>query len=233
MTTSLDAAPAAERPASRGQPVLDSQELRRIAEAVSGYRGEPQYWLVLRQGADGSLEHRIRREDPGYLPDAVVIPCRTPKAAARPPVEHAMVQAEGGPPINLLHLHMEDDDGDFAHAADAVFWGESAVEKFVVPYYASVYGNDAGEAVTQLLNSYNGIAVGNPKAEGVEVPRATTVYGLVHIPRSEYIEIGDDPTAQGGVVARHERFAVLAYDQRTGEHRVVMVEEFRKRGSGS
>ena len=120
------------------------------------------------------------------------------------------------------------------HTADAVFWGESSIEKFVVPYYASVYGSDAGDAVTELLDTYNGVAAGGSGGDGGETLEPTTVevYGLVHMPRSEYIEL-DDPPARQARPARHDRFAVLALDRATGAHRVIAVEEYRKRRGGS
>ncbi|HEV7589285.1 MAG TPA: hypothetical protein VGO40_14310 [Longimicrobium sp.] len=215
------------------QPVLDSRELRKIAEAVSGYRSDHPYWLVLTQGEDGGLRYTVSPKDPGPRPDAVVIPCRTPKVADRPRVVAATIRAEGAPELNLLNLKLEDDEGDVVRTADAVFWGESAVEKFVVPYYASVYGSEAGDAVTALLNSYNGVAADAAGAGGAETlePDTTAAYGLVHIPRSEYIEL-DDPPAPAEP-ARHDRFAVLAFDRAAGTHRVIAVEEYRKRrGAG-
>ena len=238
MTTSAPhARPAADEPTATTQPVLNSGQLRKIAEAVAGYRGNPQFWLVLRQGEGGSLAVEVVPEDPGYRPDAVVIPCQTPKAAERPPVVAASIQALGAKPVDLLHLHldgMEDSAGNPAHTADAVFWGDSSVEKFVVPYYASVYGDQAGEAVTQLLNTYNGVKTESAPAEADGEVNQTQVYGLVHIPRSEYIELDGAPTAARSTRLAHQgRFAVLAFNPVTGEHRVVTVEEYRQGQGGS
>ena len=217
-----------DEPPPSTQPVLDSKQLRKIAEAVSGYRGTPQYWLVLTQNADGTLSHEVHDRDPGPLSNAVVLPCQTPKEADRPQVVSATIRAAGGPEVNLLDLELEDDEGDTVYRADAVFWGESSVEKFVVPYYASVYGADAGEAVTELLDAYNGVAAAGAETRDGE-PNSVEAYGLVHIPRSEYIELDDPPARR---TSRHQRFAVLAFDRRTGAHRVVTVEEFRKRRDG-
>jgi hypothetical protein len=214
------------------QPVLNSRQLRKIAEAVSGYRSDHPFWLILTQGEDGELEYRVSPQDPGPRPEAVVIPCRTPKEADRPRVVAATIRAEGAPELNLLNLQLEDDEGDTVRTADAVFWGESSVEKFVVPYYASVYGSDAGEAVTELLNTYNGVADAGADGAQTRETNTTASYALVHIPRSEYIELDDPPAAQAGP-ARHDRFAVLAYDRATGTHRVIAVEEYRKRRGGS
>lgn len=237
MTTSAPGARlAANRPATTTQPVLSSRQLRRIAEGVSGYRGSPRFWLILTEGEDGNLAVEVSPDDPGLRRDAVVIPCHTPKDAERPPVVSASIQAAGAEPVNLLHLHLEDDEGHFVHTADAVFWGESSVEKFVVPYYASVYGDEAGEAVTELLNTYNGITAESARLEAAEgEPNRTEVYGLVHIPRSEYIEMEDDPSASPRPARRahQDRFAVLSFNRVTGEHRIVTVEEYRKRRGGA
>jgi hypothetical protein len=212
------------------QPVLDSKQLRKIAEAVSGYRGTPQYWLVLTLNADGTLAHEVYDKDPGPRPDAVVLPCQTPREADRPPVVSATIRATGGPEVDLLDLHLEDEEGDRVYRADAVFWGEASVEKFVVPYYASVYGAEAGEAVTELLDAYNGVAAHGAEAQADGEPNTVEAYGLVHIPRSEYIEL-DQPPARRTAASRHP-FAVLALDRGTGAHRVVTVEAFRKRRGG-
>jgi hypothetical protein len=231
-TRAPDAAPLDDdQPPTAAQPVLDSMQLRKIAEAVSGYRGTPRYWLVLTRGADGSLAYEIAPEDPGYRPDAVVIPCQTPKEADRPRVVSATIRGEGGPEVDLLDLQLEDDEGDVVYRADAVFWGESSVEKFVVPYYASVYGAEAGAAVTELLDTYNGVTADGQAQVREGETNVTEAYGLVHIPRSEYIEL-DDPAGGRVRTSRHQRFAVLAVDRRTGTHRVVTVEEYRKRRGG-
>jgi hypothetical protein len=229
-TRAPDAAPDDDEPPPSAQPVLDSMQLRKIAEAVSGYRGTPRYWLVLTAGADGGLAYEIAPTDPGYRPDAVVIPCQTPKEADRPRVVSATIRAAGGPEIDLLDLRLEDDEGDVVYKADAVFWGESSVEKFVVPYYASVYGADAGDAVTELLDTYNGVSADAGQTRDGET-NVTEAYGLVHIPRSEYIEL-DDPPARRVEASRHQRFAVLGVDRQTGAHRVVTVEAYRKRRGG-
>ncbi|HEX2077077.1 MAG TPA: hypothetical protein VHG08_05190 [Longimicrobium sp.] len=42
-----------------------------------------------------------------------------------------------------------------AATADAVFWGDSAVQKFVVPYAASCAAWNAGTALTELQNAWN------------------------------------------------------------------------------
>jgi hypothetical protein len=237
MTTSApDVRPAAKGSTAATPPALSSRQLRKIAEGVSGYRGSPRFWLILTQGEDGALAVEVSPEDPGPRLDAVVIPCHTPRDADRPPVVAASIQAAGAEPVDLLHLHLEDDEGHLMHTADAVFWGESSVAKFVVPYYASVYGDEAGEAVTELLNTYNGVKAESARAEGTEAePNLTQVYGLVHIPRSEYIELdGSSPaTARSPRRAQHERFAVLSFNRVTGEHRIVTVEEYRKRRGGA
>lgn len=237
MTTSAPhVRPAADEPAAATPPVLTSIQLRKIAEGVSGYRGSTRFWLVLTQGDDGSLMYEISPEDPGPLPDAVVIPCQTTREAERPPVVHASIRARGAEPVDLLHLRLENDEGDVMHTADAVFWGNSSVEKFVVPYYASVYGNEAGEAVTELLNTYNGIRTDSPALEEADgEPNRTEVYGLVHIPRSEYIELEDESSTTPRSPRRrpHEGFAVLSFNPATGEHRVVRVEEYRERRGGA
>ncbi len=213
------------------QPVLDSRQLRKIAEAVSGFRSEKQYWIVLTQGEDGELDYAVEATEPAPRADAVILPCRTPKEADRPHVVSATIRAQEGPEVNLLDLTVDGDPDDGLHTADAVFWGESSIEKFAVPYYASVYGSEAGEAVTALLDSYNGAAASRAGAAGAE-PNAVEAYALVHMPRSEYIEL-DGSSGGAARRARSDRFAVLALDRATGRHRVIPLEEPRRpRGQG-
>lgn len=54
--------------------------------------------------------------------------------------------------------------------ADAVFWSDAAVQKFLFPYVASCYGDDAGEVLTQVQGAWNYYPADQVK-----------VYALVHM----------------------------------------------------
>lgn len=157
---------------------LDSITLRLIAEAASGARGVPVQFVAL---PDGTIEEN-RKGDRVPPPDAVVIPAFTKdKVPNKPQLTEALIQAEGvDKPIDLLNLP------NGMGAADAVFWSESAVEKFLIPYYASVYGNQAALAVGDLLEAFHGDRGGR----GEVTPLDAETYALAHIPKSEYVLLG-------------------------------------------
>jgi hypothetical protein len=194
---------------------VDSIQLRLIAEAASGLRGEPVHFVA---GPKGGVREFYPHEKGGALPrdlppgdELVVIPALTQDVAPlRPPLTTATIQAQGvALPIDLLNLP------NGLGAADAVFWSESSVEKFLIPYYASVYGNQAARAVGDILEAFHGDRGGGPPASGGRLtdPDALT-YAMAHIPKSEYVTLADstdvgaslavifeDPAAPGTVNA--------------------------------
>lgn len=235
MSATLEPAPRAAgepQPSQTGKPVLNSVLLRQIAEYASGERGD-RFWIVVTQNPEGGYQFRQVNTDPGHPDDGVVIPCGT-LDDTRPPLEHAVLKAKHACEVDLLN--MVDEKGHPLGPADSVFWSSSAAEKFLVPYYASVYGGCAGEAVAILLNIFEGAPY--PTAESVQAlgedlqPEVTKVqaYGLVHLPRSEYIELEDTSSttaalAEDAAAKRVDpdpgaRLAVLGIDH-TGKHRVI------------
>jgi hypothetical protein len=71
-----------------------------------------------------------------------------------------------------------------------VFWSASAVEKFLVPYYASVYGDTAPDVVDRLVNIF--VPKGSPElGDNGDVPVEDVVaddtnFAVIHLPSSEY-----------------------------------------------
>lgn len=63
-----------------------------------------------------------------------------------------------------------------AGAADAVFWSDAAVHKFVIPYAASFAGESAREWVSLLQQAWNYYQKDNQKGR-----EKVTVYALVHM----------------------------------------------------
>lgn len=167
---------------------LDSIQLRLIAEAASGNRGEPVYFVVL---PDGTIAES-KNPDVPESEKGLVIPAHTAdRVPGKPPLTVATIEAEGAPePVNLLDLP------NGLGRADSVFWSESAVEKFLVPYYASVYGNQAAEAVADLLDAFIGDRRRSGSGGEAEGGRAwgtvedVEVYAMAHIPKSEYVLLG-------------------------------------------
>jgi hypothetical protein len=172
-----------DEPSSR-RPKLNSLQLRRIAEWASGDRDEAFEFVV---DPDG----KVSKKKPGEVapPDSVTIPVWTPlRDPDRPELIEASVQAKGAAkPVDLLNLKTK--DGTPLGRADSVFWTESAVEKFVIPYYASVYGWEAGAKISALLEAFEPSKSGND---------ATQVFAMAHIPKSEYLMLNEEPTAAAG-----------------------------------
>lgn len=130
-----------------GKVKVTAETLRLLAESVDGSRGETVYIVV----RDGELKP-VRRKNDG---EEELFLCETPlHRPQRPPVEHLRIRVRG----KETSLH---------ELCDSVFWTESAVEKFVVPYYAGVGGADAAMDVWTAFND-------------------ESVYALVHLPRSTY-----------------------------------------------
>jgi hypothetical protein len=146
--------------------------LRRIAEHASGMRSLRLWYRV-----DGD-DFTVHLSKPG---GAVVIPSETPEVGKRPDVTYAYIGIGEKPNYKLMNLREIPGHG----TADAVFWSESAVEKFLIPYYASVAGAGAARAICRILRSFYGTADGCAKAGG---SGWTDVFALVHIPTSEYVE---------------------------------------------
>lgn len=189
MTTAAPHAPLRGTPDTADEPLmLPAHVLRQIAESASGVR-EPRWFVVTYDSTSGKYLIDPRDHDPGSVAGAVVIPTRSELRAKRPRIDLAVLAAEGVDPVNLLKL--QDREGKLV-SADSVFWTESAVEKFMLPYYASVYGSDAGEKITELLKKFNGEAP-------LPVDGDSPVYALVHIPKSEYIDLGSST----GLVVRY------------------------------
>ena len=109
-----------------GAPATSSLELSWLAEKADGSRDED---LVLVKDKSGALQLR-EAPGPGKPPDLedgdmMIVNVRT-KACQREKVVAVNIQTESGaqPPIT-------------GKGPDALFWTESAVEKFLYPYYHS------------------------------------------------------------------------------------------------
>jgi hypothetical protein len=170
------------------KPVVTFEILRLIAESASGMRNKPT-WFVIKETPEGtgySWKHKFVRE----REDTVVIYC-APVADPVSPVNVATIGVKGiggkGKDIvNLMQIkvgaifpHL--DSGTFE--ADAVFWSLAAVEKFMVPYYASVYG-DQGAAHAQAVMDL--LRIPDTHLDADEDTEAQA-FALVHLPSSEYV----------------------------------------------
>ena len=109
--------------------------LRVGADWSSAIRGQMVYFRY----ADGEL--RITDNDTGSVPVATA-----PSAKRRPAVTGVI-------------LHVEREDGDIHMEIDpqtcsALFWTESAVEKFLLPYYTSAAGPEAYAVMYAIIRAW-------------------------------------------------------------------------------
>jgi hypothetical protein len=160
-------------------PVVDYHHLRLLAEWASSVR-DREVAFEIRDGA-------LRRVGPetSLLAPALRVPARTP---GRSGDVRALILAVDGAaePIELK-----------GYDADALFWSESAVEKFLVPYYASCAGPRAAQVLAELFDAWNGDHGG------------VRVVALAHLAHTG----GDAPLTLGdtlGVVYRDEGEGTLA-----------------------
>lgn len=175
---------------------LTSLEARVMADYASGMRGEPS---VLLTGMDPDGKHFHVRPDKHHGPcsDArdVATPVDTPYVQpARPHVDRIEIKAEGMSEMESLQQY------------DAVFWSESAVEKFVFPYYASKCQWHAAHVLEKLTRVWYGYiprpGVGPEHATldaDMEIP-----FAVGHLPRSDYVELTEELV----VISRDSKGAV-------------------------
>jgi hypothetical protein len=158
---------------------MNFELLRKVAETASGMRNEDHWFIV------GDDSFRWQTSDPGLVAGATVIPVKAvndplPKVKAASISDHAE-----GSKIDLMSVTVPPGKGypGGTYPADAVFWSVSAVEKFLLPYYASVYGDQAPEAVRCVLD------ILRPPAEvSVDGPAP---YAIAHLPSSEYVGLAN------------------------------------------
>lgn len=166
--------------------MLNFQMLRQIAESASGMR-DRDLWFVV----DGE-SFEIFLEEPVVPAGTVMIPV----TAVKDPESTVQVAAisDGNAPVNLMEVPVPAIPPYPAgsYAADAVFWSISAVEKFVLPYYASVYGDGAPEKVRVVLDLLR-----DPAALGLTQPFP---FAIAHLPSSEYTPVASDT----GTISQHE-----------------------------
>jgi len=220
MATLMPKAPPKPQQPPKGKnpkAVLHFEILRRIAETASGMRYED-LWFEVTGGPDARVI--IHTSEPKHpCEGSVVIPCAAWPKPSIPEVDHAQI-GSGDRRMDLLDVPVPVEempqgwDRPLSHRADAVFWSAAAVEKFLVPYYASTYGDLAAKAVEQLLNvfvppsspedrgnamitaadgrvSSTSTDLGTPEV-GITTPEDPP-FAVVHLPSSEYVAEGLPP----------------------------------------
>jgi hypothetical protein len=159
---------------------LDPALLRRLAEAADGFRNKKQrYFLVggLKPGHGGSHEVHGPYEKSDELPQHLCDDIAQGKRGWFGPFEGQGPSATAllidEMDIRVKHPNGEQEQpvmGFPAHRFDLLVWSRSAIEKFLVPYYARMYG---GAYVDRLLAVYD--------AEPLQI--------IGHLPGTEYEQI--------------------------------------------
>lgn len=153
---------------------VDSLVLREAADAASSNRGA-RVWCLMQDG--GVCIQPVQTS-----PDSFAVTTSYVGNRPRPPVSAAGMTAGTDGSVDLLKIYEE--DGSWT-SADAVFWTEAAVEKFVFPYYASKMQWDAPTFLSVMAEAWYGHVPGtiNPAPVILEEPLP---FAIVHIPRSDY-----------------------------------------------
>ncbi|MBV9772737.1 MAG: hypothetical protein JO040_02230 [Gemmatimonadetes bacterium] len=163
---------------------LDSFGMRQMAEYSSGLRGgggDPVYFVATPGPDPGDYTIKADTHEPGTNPEEVVVPCDTQFAAKskRRRVKQIILVYESGDDDQVVSL-----DGT---KYDAVFTSESAVEKFLFPYYASKYQWAAAEQLSCMSSTWYGfipgLSAGDPPQPFVE---EELPFAMAHYPRSDY-----------------------------------------------
>jgi hypothetical protein len=163
-------------------PTLNAHQLRELADAASSMRqpgGEPFYVVVVDgNSADPHLEIK---KGTGTQPADAVVEIDTFEVEARPVPTAVDISCDG----QVQHL---------VTAYDAVFWSEAAVEKFLLPYYASKSLWLAAAVLDKISRYwYGGIPQESPARTGeVDIP-----FALAHTPDSEWSSLSPDGVAAG------------------------------------
>lgn len=175
------------------EPVIQNAlQLRHLAEHVSSLRGMA--WNLYAHELDG--EPRIQLAptvaDIEFAPTPLMELDTRFQAPGRV-VPEVQISAEG----EVMSLA----------SYDAVFWSEAAVEKFVIPYYASKSLWMAAHVLTGLSRLWYGFVPGEGSAGESTEP---IPFALAHLPTSDYIMLdGQEPGADLHLLYRQPDGSVL------------------------
>ncbi|HEX8451409.1 MAG TPA: hypothetical protein VF647_04875 [Longimicrobium sp.] len=109
--------------------------MRMVAEWASGVRGENLYFGF--DGTDATLTD---------APESGALPVFTRPFTRRPTVEHVYFTVPTNVGSDTLKIN--------GRETSALFWGESAVEKFLFPYFASVAGSEAASLFQKVAHAW-------------------------------------------------------------------------------
>ncbi|HET7464921.1 MAG TPA: hypothetical protein VFJ82_27000 [Longimicrobium sp.] len=163
-----------------GELRLDSIVLRALADNAASWRavgGLPGHMLTTFDRVEGWSTVFIPEEVSPEV-TGVRTPVDTRTVSKRPAVDLIQIRAEGMSEPRSLSEY------------DAVFWSEAAVEKFVLPYYASKSQWLAAYVLDGLSRAFYGrVPVPGACEAGAGAGEDTAVpFAVAHLPRSDYAE---------------------------------------------
>lgn len=171
------------------RPVLTATELRQVAEWAHSVRGANMCMAVKRPIGGTVMVEAMPLSKVGKLgPQYLVIPVDTQnRVQDRRAIAGMKLKVKDktapGKEVDLFDTCKK----TYGAVPDAMFWTESSVEKFLVPYYASVHSSDdtLGEKMQKISEIFDGdfTEEGVEGAEDAEVQ----VYAMLHLPKSEYV----------------------------------------------
>lgn len=168
---SRDRVPSVEPSGGSRRPVkVDARALAWIAEHAHGLGGKP---LALVQEKDGEVKLKAQSEVHPQ-DDFVLLEVETPLVRPdRLRLERITIQPQGGPAFDLK-------------GCDALFWTESAIQKFMLPYYhAQRLLDDVG--MKELMDAFH----------------SRDVVAIAHVPPSRHETIrGMDPLGAVCVITK-------------------------------
>ena len=154
-------------------PRTNSMRLRRLAEAAASCRAADGKTSYLYVGEDGQIDIMC-----GDAPQDIVLE-----------VETYEVWKGRIAPGEVIMLHQGTPTKNLARKYDAVFWSESAVEKFVLPYYASLGMWDAANALRDISMAWYNT---DPCHHGYRgITDETIPFALAHTPDSNWSKLPD------------------------------------------
>jgi hypothetical protein len=170
------------------RPTLNARELRALVDAAASQRkkgGDPVYGVV-DLGANG-LALKFVRGAEGERPVNAVMEIDTHE-----------VWPDRTPPTSVILTHDDQSTKNLAETYDAVFWSEAAVEKFVLPYYASKAMWDAAYTLSLISKAWYG-HVPRPSEDDSDADPAVAgtegepviPFAMGHTPDSDYGMVHD------------------------------------------
>lgn len=157
------------------EPIQNALQLRQLAEYAASLRNN--HWKVVsRKVLKGD---QLAVVPPGtVIPSDPVLDLKTNAQRPDRKVPAVTIQAPGGKALPLKEY-------------DAVFWSEAAVEKFVLPYYASKSMWMAAHVLHKLSMLWYGHVPGAAPRPDDPRPPADAAhpvpFAIAHLPTSDYV----------------------------------------------